>query len=124
MKRHTNFCVHMIVSCVLAIALAVSAFGQITGGLRGSVSDPTGAAVPKANVTLTNLDTKATRTQSVNDAGQFTFELLTPGPYEVKAEAAGFAASVTQAQVSTGQYADVTFKLEVGQVTQTVEVTT
>src|SRR6202171_3035353 len=62
---------------------------QITGGLRGTVSDPTGAAVPKANVTLTNVATKQARTQPVNERGEFTFELLTPGDYEVKAESAG-----------------------------------
>ena len=125
MRTGVNHVLRQIFACVLAIGFtAIAGHAQITGGLRGSVSDPTGSAVPKANVTLTNVETKATRTQAVNDAGQFTFELLTPGLYEVKAEAAGFAASVTQAQVSTGQYADVAFKLEVGQVTQTVEVTT
>ncbi len=124
MKRNTNLGLRLIFGCMLAIGFTVAAHSQITGGLRGSVSDPTGAAVPKANVTLTSLDTKATRTQAVNASGEFTFELLSPGPYEVKAEAAGFASSVTQAQVSTGQYADVMFKLEVGQVTQTVEVST
>jgi hypothetical protein len=101
---------------------AIAAFGQITGGLRGTVSDPTGAAVPKATVTLTNHGTKQLRTQSVNDSGEFSFELLGIGDYEVKAEAAGFAASVTQAQVRTGESAFVAFHLEVGQVSQTVEV--
>ena len=52
------------------------ALGQITGGLRGTVADPTGAAVPKAMVTLTNLETKQARTQSVNASGEFTFELF------------------------------------------------
>ena len=108
---------------MLAIGFtAVAAFGQITGGLRGTVSDPTGAAVAKSTVTLTNLETKQVRTQAVNDRGEFTFELLTVGDYVVKAEAAGFSASETHAQVRTGEEAFVAFKLEVGQVSQTVEV--
>jgi len=97
-------------------------YAQITGGLRGTVSDPTGAAVSKASVTLTNVATKQVRTQLVNERGEFTFELLLAGDYEVKGESAGFAASVTQAQVTTGEYSFVAFKLEVGSVTQTVQV--
>jgi hypothetical protein len=95
---------------------------QITGGLRGTVSDPTGAAVSKATVTLTNVAIKQARTQAVNERGEFTFELLTPGDYEVKAESPGFSASLTQAQVRTGEEAFVAFKLEVGSVTQSVQV--
>jgi carboxypeptidase family protein/TonB-dependent receptor-like protein len=124
MKRNIRLGMQLIVSGMLVIGFTVTADGQITGGLRGTVSDPTGAAVPKANVTLTDLDTKQTRAQSVNDAGEFSFELLKLGNYEVKVEAAGFAASTTQAEVKAGEYAFVTFKLEVGQVTQTVEVST
>src|SRR5215467_5728654 len=113
-----NLCggLRSVVICVLAIGVVSGAYGQITGGLRGTVSDPTGAAIPKAGVTLTNLETKATRTQEVNANGEFTFELLTPGQYEVKVDAAGFGTSTTQVQVSTGQYADVPFRLEVGQI--------
>jgi Carboxypeptidase regulatory-like domain/TonB-dependent Receptor Plug Domain len=110
-------------SYVVAIGFtAVAAFGQITGGLRGTVSDATGAAVPKSTVTLTNVGTRQARTQTVNDRGEFTFELLTVGDYTVKAAAAGFAASETHAQVRTGEESFVDFKLEVGQVSQTVEV--
>src|SRR5581483_5332662 len=99
-------------------------YGQITGGLRGTVSDPSGAVVPKARVTLTNLETRQARTQLANDAGEFSFELLPIGNYEVKAEATGFAVSATQAEVRTGEVASVAFKVEVGQVSQTVDVTT
>src|SRR6266478_6196115 len=111
------------VRCMIAIGFtAVAAFGQITGGLRGTVSDASGAAVPKTTVTLTNLETRQVRIQAVNERGEFTFELLTVGDYTVKAAAAGFSASETQAQVRTGEESFVAFKLEVGQVSQTVEV--
>jgi len=110
MKRNANLRLRLIVSCMLAIGFTAAAYGQITGGLRGTVSDPTGAAIPKANVTLTNLDTQQTRTQGVNANGEFTFELLTVGNYVVKVEAAGFAASTTQAEVKAGEYAFVNFK--------------
>jgi outer membrane receptor protein involved in Fe transport len=74
-------------------------------------------------VTITNVETKLTRSQQVNANGEFTFELLPFGTYEVKAESAGFATSITQAEVRTGEYAFVPFRLTVGQVSQTVEVT-
>src|SRR5450432_3194419 len=87
---------------LLAAIFCLNVSGQITGGLRGSVSDATGGGVPKATVTLTNLETKAVRKQGANAAGEFTFELLPIGNYEVKAEAPGFSGVVAQAQVNTG----------------------
>ena len=64
---------------------------QITGELRGAVSDPSGAAIPKATVTLTNLETRQVRTQSANSEGEFSFDLLGIGNYEVEAAAPGFS---------------------------------
>ena len=123
MSGNAGRALRVVSSCAVTFGItAIAAFGQITGGLRGAVSDPTGAAVPKATVTLTSLDTKQARTQSTNESGEFSFELLPIGNYEVKAESAGFAASITRAQVRTGEEAFVAFKLEVGQVSQTVEV--
>jgi outer membrane receptor protein involved in Fe transport len=124
MKRSLDLGLRSALICLLAIGLVAGAYGQITGGLRGTVSDPTGAAIPKATVTLTSVDTKATRTQSVNGSGEFTFELLPIGQYEVKIESDGFSTSVTQAEVRTGEETLVNFKLEIGQVSQTVEVST
>lgn len=122
MKRHSNQIVHGMLALMLILGLSSVALGQITGGLRGTVSDPTGATVPKAKVTATNVETMQVRTQSSNDAGEFSFELLPIGIYEIKAESAGFAASLTQAEVKAGEYKFVAFKMEVGQVSQTVEV--
>jgi len=97
---------------------------QITGALRGTVSDPSGAAIPKGNVTLTNLETKHARTQPVNSQGEFSFDLLTIGDYSVKAESPGFAASESRVTIRTGETQTVAFNLEVGNVTQVVEVST
>lgn len=107
----------------LYIALfAGSLFGQITGTLRGTVTDASGGGVPNATITLTNLETKVVRTQTVNAAGEFNFELLPIGNYEVKAEARGFNAVQAQAMVNTGEVASVALRVEVGNVTQVVEV--
>jgi hypothetical protein len=96
---------------------------QITGGLRGTVTDPSGGAVPKAKMTLTSLETNQVRTQTAADNGEFAFELLPVGDYEVKTEAPGFSTQTTRAQVRAGEETALVFKLQVGQVTQTVEIT-
>jgi outer membrane receptor protein involved in Fe transport len=108
---------------LLTFAFCVNLSAQITGALRGTVSDASGSSIPKAKVTLTNLETRQVRTQDVNLQGEFNFELLTVGSYQVKAEAAGFASSETTALVQTGEPRAVAFKLEVGNVNQVVEVT-
>ncbi len=97
---------------------------QITGILRGTVSDSSGASIPKAKVTITNLDTKAARVQAVNTQGEFDFDLLTIGEYEVKAEAPGFSATESHVLIKTGETSNMALKLEVGNVSQVVEVTT
>jgi hypothetical protein len=96
---------------------------QITGGIRGTVSDPTGAPIPNAAVTLTSLETHQVRTQPANSQGEFTFDLLTIGTYEVKVAVTGFQSAVTQALVKTGEVVSVPFKLEVGTVSTIAEVT-
>lgn len=112
-----------VFSRLLAIAaLATPMFAQITGELRGTVQDASGGIVTQAKVTLKSLETNLTREQNTNATGQFGFALLQIGSYEVKAEAPGFRVSVTRAEVRTGEIASVDFKLEVGQVTETVTV--
>lgn len=106
----------------LLAALALPMSAQITGELRGTVQDSSGGLVAQAKVTLKSLETNVTREQNTNAAGQFGFALLQVGNYEVKAEAPGFRVSLTRAEVRTGEIASVTFKLEVGQVTETVTV--
>jgi hypothetical protein len=97
---------------------------QITGDIRGSVVDPSGAAVANAKITLTNAETKQTRTQTTGSSGDFSFDLLAIGQYTVKAEAQGFSGAETQADVKTGEQTPVNFKMQVGSVSQVVDVTT
>ncbi|MBS1830737.1 MAG: TonB-dependent receptor [Acidobacteria bacterium] len=86
------------------------------------VSDPTGAAIPNAKVTLRNLETGVTREQMAASEGAFSFNLLQIGKYELKAEANGFRTSMAPAEVKAGEIANAVLKLEVGQVTETVTV--
>lgn len=102
-------------------AIGVS-YGQITGDLRGSVVDGSGSAVPGTKITLKSLETGQTRSMEVSD-GVFNFALLKIGPYEVTAGATGFRTATAQSEVKTGEIATVRFTLEVGSVSETVEVT-
>ncbi|MCS7026773.1 MAG: carboxypeptidase regulatory-like domain-containing protein [Bryobacteraceae bacterium] len=99
-----------------------SLYSQITGDLRGTVVDASGAIVPKATITLRSLETGETRSVVTVD-GNFNFPLLRIGRYEVRAEAPGFRVATTTAEVKTGEIASVRFTLEVGQVTESVNVT-
>ncbi|MCC6586174.1 MAG: TonB-dependent receptor [Bryobacterales bacterium] len=104
------------------VVLASVASAQITGELRGTLTDPSGGAIPNATVTLTSVETKLERSQLSNAAGTVAFGLLQVGNYEVRAEAPGFRAAIAQAQVRTGEVASVALTLEVGQVSETVTV--
>jgi outer membrane receptor protein involved in Fe transport len=102
---------------------ATSAFAQITGELRGVVTDPSGAAVADARITLRDLETGQQRSATANALGEFGFSLLRIGQYEVRAEAPGFRNVAARAEIRTGEITDVRLPLEVGQVTETVQIT-
>ncbi len=114
-RRVSALAVLLFFSCLALLA-------QITGELRGTVSDPTGAAIPKATVTLTNLETRQVRTQSASSEGEFSFNLLSIGGYEVEVAAPGFSTEKAEAQVKTGETSSVAFRLTVGQKTEAVQV--
>lgn len=75
----------------LLFALLTSyAFGQANTSLQGTVTDMTGAVIPGATLTLTNVANQATRTTSSGEDGTYTFVQVVPGLYELKATSAGF----------------------------------
>ncbi|MBZ5724105.1 MAG: TonB-dependent receptor [Acidobacteriia bacterium] len=102
-----------------------SAFGQqIFGSIFGTVTDATGGAIPNAKVTISDQD-KGTRSEvTTNDSGNFQKNQLIPGTYMIEVEAAHFRKAVAKdVRVSVDQSAKVDFGLQVGEVTQQVEVT-
>jgi len=106
-----------------AFLFAAVAFGQTLGEITGQVTDSTGAAVPGAAVTLINIATNATRSTVSTDAGVYTFPSVPPGFYNIKTEHTGFktaASNNVEVQVQQTVRLDVT--LQVGQVSESVEV--
>src|ERR1051326_7062427 len=79
----------LMMGCVPA-ALAQSAG---TGALTGTVSDPSGGAIPGVTVTITNTETNQTRTTTTTQDGLYKFTLLPPGSYKVKFVIMGFKAA-------------------------------
>jgi hypothetical protein len=109
----------------LAILLcAGSAWAQAgASSIRGTVTDATGAVVPGATVTIINLKTNFTRTQTTTAGGAYSFELIPPGEYKVETQSAGFKKNVvTPAKALVGSIAQIDVKLEVGELTTVVEV--
>src|SRR5437879_3561201 len=94
------------------------------GSVAGSVTDSTGATVTDANVTLTNLGTSEKRTQSSGSDGLFTFVNLFAGQYRIDIEKQGFKHYTrTSVTVDVQQTTHIDATLQVGQVSETVEVT-
>src|SRR5215467_11410622 len=110
-------------SClVAAVWLAPAVFGQSLGGIVGEVKDTTGAVVGGATVTVTNTDTSASRSMPSNEAGMYSFPALVPGNYTVRVENAGFRPQARSLELQVQQTARIDFSLEVGQLTESVEV--
>jgi len=95
----------------------------ITGKITGVVTDASGAAVPNATVTVKSTSLMSVRTTNSGADGSYLFDLLPPGAYEVNVTAKGFrTVSETGVVITAGFTATVNAKLQVGEVTQTVQV--
>jgi hypothetical protein len=111
---------------ILAIFLICSrSSAQVASAeLSGNVLDATGAAVPDATVTATNVDTSIARTTVSGKSGDYVITALPPGNYTLTAEAPGFRKlEQTGVSLEINQQARVDLALEVGQTAQTVQVT-
>jgi hypothetical protein len=94
-----------------------------TGDITGAVSDATGAVISGATITLSNNATGATRTITSNQSGVYSLPSLPPGNYSMRVEMKGFKTSERKdIELQVGQTDRIDFVLEVGNVTETVEV--
>ena len=94
------------------------------GTISGQVQDQQGAAIGKAEVTVRNTETGATRKVNADDSGAYLVQSVPPGSYEVTASISGFKTEVrTGIAVTVGSESSVNFSLQVGAVTEKVEVT-
>src|SRR5690242_14020819 len=96
----------------------------VYGTIVGTVTDSTGAAIPGAKVTITDIGRDVVQTTSTNESGNYTQRFLIAGRYRVRVEAGGFKAFEQEnVPVSVDTEVRVSARLELGEMTQTVEVT-
>jgi hypothetical protein len=108
----------------IAVIFAGLAFGQtFQGSLRGRTLDQSGATEPSAKVTITDESTKLSRSTVTNEQGEYVFTAVTPATYSLAVEATGFKKSERKGvEVATHSAVGVDVTLELGQITESVNV--
>jgi len=117
--------VHGVLLAVIALTLWLpAAQAQVSGSIRGVVTDASGAPVSQAAVLVKNLETDAKRTSTTDDAGRYLLLALPVGRYEVRISKSGFQEAV-QSGISlvVGQEASVDLRLQVSSLKSEVKVT-
>jgi hypothetical protein len=108
----------------MLLACSISHAQNATGTIVGTVRDPSGAVVPNVEVRITNEQTNQGTSFKTDSMGNYTAPLLRPGVYSVSAEASGFHRFLASGLVlQVDQTARVDIAMQVGDVSQTVEVT-
>jgi len=118
----------LLKSLLIALISAISAIGASaqlsTATMFGTVTDPVGAAIPKASVTLTQTDTGFVRTVVTNDSGGYRADFLPIGPYKVMVTATGFKKLDREGiTLTVTEEAHLDLTMAIGGTDQTIEVT-
>lgn len=114
----------MLVLMAIGLFTGVNAQTATVANLSGTVRDPSGAAVPKADVEIKEEGTGATRTAHANDDGFYIFTSLPAGQYTVSTSPSGFKRTVaTGVEVHVGENKVLNLDVQIGQVSETVTVT-
>lgn len=121
---HNNYKGFRVVSLLVYLTLAAFASAQVTNGvITGILTDPTGAVLPNATVTVRNTATNATRAVTTDTSGIFRITGLPPATYEIAVQASGFkAARVRDIVLTVAETKRVDITLQLGEMAQTIEV--
>ncbi|MES2390950.1 MAG: carboxypeptidase regulatory-like domain-containing protein [Acidobacteriota bacterium] len=124
--RIRNSSVALAILAFLLLVVGTLAHGQaVSGTIVGTVTDPTGAVVPKAQVTITLTGQSLVNTTVTNESGNFTLPNLPPGTYTVSAAASGFKRETRENIIlDTNSTSRVDMSLATGNISETVTVTT
>src|ERR1017187_4871905 len=113
----------MLMACTLAMRVPTPAQGEATSAIVGSGTDPSGAAIRGATVTVTSSENGMKRSVKTDDGGRFSFPQLKPGAYSVKAEADRFQAQQNNTvSAGLGQKQTVDFKLNIASASESILV--
>ena len=122
-RRHIGplFCV---IALLFALVYGPQAWAQASGAVSGHLTDPTGANLPNTQVTLTEVNTQSVRTTESTNSGDYTFTEVPPGTYKLQIQHEGFKTAQSDTfPVQIGQGVRLNFALQVGAVSQSIEVT-
>src|SRR2546425_584543 len=120
--RNMGVVLSAVAILVISIFSASQAYTQVAGAtVSGTVTDPSGAVIPNAQVSITDVATGVTRNVTTGGAGFYTAPNLLPGTYEIRITAPGFSTLVrTGITLTVGAQQALDIKMQVGQVSQTV----
>src|SRR5204863_6705525 len=124
MKKAIGFSSLLVVAVFCSVWTPRANAQAVYGSILGTVTDPQGAAVSGAKVTITNQNKGTTQQTTTNDSGNYSVTHLIPDLYSVKVEAAGFKSTEQQnvtVQADAGSSVDL--QLQLGATTEAVEVT-
>src|SRR6202050_5143679 len=124
-RNHLAQLIPVIIIAVFVLWIAAPLFAQstvATGSIQGALTDPSGAVVAGAKITITNKDTGQLLHVTTSSAGTYNSGALVPGEYSVRAEAVGFKTVEEVVVVKVGEISAVSFALTVGEASTVVEV--
>ena len=112
---------------ISAVAVATicgwQTLAQTSAGVKGVVTDSSGALMPGTEITVTNLDNGARRQTVTNDTGGYEVPLLPPGRYTIAGRKQGFKQAVREGvELELNQIAQIDFTMVAGEVNETIEV--
>src|SRR6476620_4402514 len=119
-----GFCILLLTLAAVAVSIPSAALAQsVSGTILGTVTDPTGAVISNAKITVINEGTGLTRTVQADANGEYTFPSLPTGRYTVTSETTGFKAlALSNIEVGVDQRVRIDLKLEVGAMTESVTI--
>ncbi len=117
--------VAVTVAAFLALGMSGLVYAQVAGAtLSGSITDPSGAALTQAQVSIINVATGVTRNVTADSAGFYTAPNLVPGQYRVTVSAKGFVTSVADVALTVGANQTLDVPMKIGATTENVQVST
>jgi len=107
---------------ILSLSCAITGAQVTTADILGTVSDPSGAVLPKVTIVVTNTSTHDTRTTSSDSSGQYSFTLLPSDQYKLTASAPGFKNAVATLTLNAGDRRRQDIQMSVGSAVEQIEV--
>jgi hypothetical protein len=112
----------VLVLCLAALGIPLDVHAQVAGTISGYVRDESGAVVPGADVKATMIGQQLTRSAVTDETGFFNLLAMPRGSYEITAQLTGFTTQQTKAELTSGENLRVDFKMNLGQLSETVVV--